>query len=160
MWFRYVAAALSAAMGAGLVAYADPPGHRGHDLPPGLAKQGKVPPGHAKKWHKYCHRYHACGERVYFVRDDWYEREYAPRYRERHYGHRDHDRHDYRHDDRGDYRDGYRDGRRDEHRRDMRQDWREDRRDDRRHERQEARRERHDDRHDDRGHGRGRGRDD
>ncbi len=120
----------------------------------------RVPPGHAKKWHKYCHRYHACGERVYFVRDDWYEREYAPRYRERHYGHRDHDRHDYRHDDRGDYRDGYRDGRRDEHRRDMRQDWREDRRDDRRHERQEARRERHDDRHDDRGHGRGRGRDD
>ena len=117
----------------------------------------RVPPGHAKNWRKHCHRYHACGERVYFVRDDWYEREYAPRYRERHDGHRDYDRRDYRHDDRGDYRDGYRDGRRDEHRRDMRQDWREDRRDDRRHDRHEARREqRHDERHEDRGRGRGR----
>ena len=52
MWFRYVIAALAAAMGAGMVAFADPPGQRGHDLPPGLAKQGKVPPGHAKKMWK------------------------------------------------------------------------------------------------------------
>lgn len=67
----------------------------------------RVPPGHRKHWRKYCRHYGACGERVYFVRDDWYLREYAPQYRERHYHHhhrddrRDHDR---RHDDR-DHRD-------------------------------------------------------
>jgi hypothetical protein len=43
-----------------------------------------VPPGHAKNWGRYCHEYRACGERVYFVRDEWYDREYVPRYRERH----------------------------------------------------------------------------
>lgn len=43
---------LAGALGAGLAAYADPPA-RGQDLPPGLAWQGKVPPGHAKKiWGK------------------------------------------------------------------------------------------------------------
>ncbi|MDP2880459.1 MAG: hypothetical protein Q8N89_02635 [Azonexus sp.] len=92
-----------------------------------------VPPGHAKHWGKHCHRYRACGERVYFVQDNWYQQEYAPRYRERH-GHRD-DRHD-----------GYRD----DHRRDHRHDYRDDHRG----------RDRHDDRGrgrgDDRGHGRGR----
>ena len=31
-----------------------------------------VPPGHAKHWRKHCHRYNACGERVYFVQDAWY----------------------------------------------------------------------------------------
>ena len=45
----------------------------------------RVPPGHAKHWRKHCHEYHACGERVYFVRDGWYEHVYAPRYRERHH---------------------------------------------------------------------------
>jgi len=53
----------------------------------------RVPPGHAKNWKKHCHEYRACGERVFFVRDDWYEREYVPRYQERHhdrgYEHRD-----------------------------------------------------------------------
>lgn len=44
----------------------------------------RVPPGHAKHWSKHCYQYGACGERVYFVRDDWYRREYVPRYRERH----------------------------------------------------------------------------
>lgn len=48
----------------------------------------RVPPGHAKHWKKYCYRYRACGEQVYFVRDDWYQREYVPRYRERHGGDR------------------------------------------------------------------------
>jgi hypothetical protein len=45
---------LAAAMGAGMVAFADPPARGpGYDLPPGLAKQGKVPPGHARKmWKK------------------------------------------------------------------------------------------------------------
>lgn len=90
----------------------------------------RVPPGHAKHWHRYCDRYSACGRPVYFVQDNWYRNEYAPVYRERH-GHR--------HDS---YRDGYRDGYRDD-RRDDRRDYREDR---------------HERRHDDRGHGHGHGR--
>jgi len=53
----------------------------------------RVPPGHARNWKKHCHEYRACGERVLFVRDDWYEREYAPRYREKH-GNRGHDNQD------------------------------------------------------------------
>ncbi len=63
----------------------------------------RVPPGHARDWRKHCKRYHACGERVYFVQDDWYQHEYAPRYQERH-SHRN----DYRRDDRRDYRDEHR----------------------------------------------------
>lgn len=42
----------------------------------------RVPPGHAKNWRKYCWRYHACGQPVYFVQDNWYNNVYAPRYRE------------------------------------------------------------------------------
>jgi hypothetical protein len=59
----------------------------------------RVPPGHAKNWSRYCGKYDACNERVYFVKDNWYRNEYAPRYR-----------------DRMDRRDGHRDGRRDDHR--------------------------------------------
>ena len=59
----------------------------------------RVPPGHAKHWNKHCHEYHACGERVFFVQDNWYNREYVPRYRERHGGRRD-ERRDERRDDR------------------------------------------------------------
>jgi hypothetical protein len=70
----------------------------------------RVPPGHAKNWRRYCDRYRACGRPVYFVQDDWYRHEYAPRYQERH-GPRKHDR---------DYRDDYRDGRRDGNRHDDR----------------------------------------
>ena len=44
----------------------------------------RVPPGHARNWRKHCREYNACGEQVYFVKDDWYNREYAPRYREQH----------------------------------------------------------------------------
>lgn len=65
----------------------------------------RVPPGHAKNWPRYCSRYDACGERVYFVQDSWYERDYVPYYHQRYY-----DRDDRR--DRG----GYRDNDRDEHR--------------------------------------------
>jgi hypothetical protein len=90
----------------------------------------RVPPGHAKNWRKHCHAYGACGERVYFVRNDWYTNEYVPRYRHRH-GHR----HDYRDDRRDHRRDHYRD-------------------DDRRHDRHE----RHEHRGDDHDRG-GRGRD-
>ena len=46
-----------------------------------------VPHGHAKNWRKHCHRYDACGRRVYFVQNDWYEHTYAPEYRERHHKH-------------------------------------------------------------------------
>jgi hypothetical protein len=45
-----------------------------------------VPPGHAKKWHKHCHKYHACDRPVYFVKTKWYKEEYVPRYREHHRG--------------------------------------------------------------------------
>jgi len=44
----------------------------------------RVPPGHAKHWSKHCREYNACGERVYFVQDNWYNREYVPRYKEQH----------------------------------------------------------------------------
>lgn len=44
----------------------------------------RVPPGHAKNWGKHCGRYNACGQRVYFVQDSWYNDVYAPRYREEH----------------------------------------------------------------------------
>ncbi|MCK9373781.1 MAG: hypothetical protein M0P91_11320 [Sulfuricurvum sp.] len=58
----------------------------------------RVPPGHAKNWKKHCREYHACGERVLFVHDDWYEREYVPRYQEQHrdrgYDHQDRGRGD------------------------------------------------------------------
>jgi hypothetical protein len=40
----------------------------------------RVPPGHEKHWAKHCAEYNACGHRVYFVRDDWYQREVVPRY--------------------------------------------------------------------------------
>lgn len=52
----------------------------------------RVPPGHAKHWGKHCHKYGACGERVYFVQDEWYDRVYVPGYRVRHeYRRGDHD---------------------------------------------------------------------
>ena len=59
-----------------------------------------VPPGHARNWRKHCHEYNACGERVYFVQDSWYDREYVPRYQKQHGDRRDdrrnekQDRHD------------------------------------------------------------------
>jgi hypothetical protein len=49
----------------------------------------RVPPGHRKNWARHCGRYNACGQRVLFVRDEWYTNSYAPRYRE-HYRDRDH----------------------------------------------------------------------
>ncbi|HPU80193.1 hypothetical protein [Accumulibacter sp.] len=59
-----------------------------------------VPPGQAKHWRRHCGAYNACGERVYFVRNSWYNHEYVPRYQEFH-GDRGHDRRDER---RGEYR--------------------------------------------------------
>ena len=60
-----------------------------------------VPPGHAKHWSKHCREYNACGQRVYFVQDNWYNNVYVPSYREHGggrgerrdgNGHRDNDR--------------------------------------------------------------------
>jgi hypothetical protein len=61
-----------------------------------------VPPGHEKHWSKHCAEYNTCGRPVYFVRDDWYNNEYVPRYRhedgnhdgERGHGHGHHKDHD------------------------------------------------------------------
>lgn len=76
----------------------------------------RVPPGHSRNWKKHCRHYNACGERVYFVRDNWYNREYVPRHRERERGHRegrrDEHRGDHRGNDRGDRHDNDRDHRR------------------------------------------------
>ncbi|WP_153110700.1 hypothetical protein [Propionivibrio limicola] len=66
-----------------------------------------VPPGHAKHWSKHCYEYGACGERVYFVKKDWYAREYVPRYQRAQGEYRHHDRDRHRHHE--DYRHGGRD---------------------------------------------------
>ncbi len=58
----------------------------------------RVPPGHEKNWRKHCKHYGACGQNVYFVRDDWYRDVYVPRYQGRDRGHdHDHDRSDQGH---------------------------------------------------------------
>jgi hypothetical protein len=49
-----------------------------------------VPPGHEKHWSRHCAEYHACGRPVYFVRHEWYNNEYVPRYRHEHDGDHDH----------------------------------------------------------------------
>lgn len=59
-----------------------------------------VPPGHARDWRRYCGRYQACGQPVYFVQDRWYRDTYAPRFRH------DRDRPRYDNDRRSDRRDG------------------------------------------------------
>lgn len=53
-------------------------------VPMGMAAQPMylhVPPGHRKNWRKHCQRYNACGQQVYFVRNDWYNNVYVPSYR-------------------------------------------------------------------------------
>ena len=35
-----------------------------------------VPPGHQKNWAKHCGSYNACGQPVYFVREDWVRERY------------------------------------------------------------------------------------
>jgi hypothetical protein len=49
----------------------------------------RVPPGHARNWDKHCGTYNACNQQVYFVKDNWYNNQYAPRYQERNSGYRD-----------------------------------------------------------------------
>lgn len=60
-----------------------------------------VPPGHRKHWSRYCREYNACREPVYFVQNNWYAREYVPRYEQRHDQRRyDERRYDERRDER------------------------------------------------------------
>jgi hypothetical protein len=71
-----------------------------------------VPPAHQQNWRRYCSQYQACGQPVYFVRDDWvrerYEHEHPGwnnghhRGWDKHDGHGDHDDHD-DHGDHGDH---------------------------------------------------------
>jgi len=58
----------------------------GYDSPPMYLR---VPPGHARNWDKHCGAYNACNRQVYFVKDSWYNKQYAPRYQERNSGHHD-----------------------------------------------------------------------
>lgn len=78
----------------------------------------RVPPEQARDWRRYCGRYQACGQPVYFVQDRWYRDVYAPRWRDGHGPRRDyrddrrwHDDHDrgrhHGHDDRRYDRDRY-----------------------------------------------------
>jgi hypothetical protein len=43
-----------------------------------------VPPGYERNWKRHCAQYNACGRPVYFVRDEWYQRDYIPRYQSEH----------------------------------------------------------------------------
>lgn len=54
--------------------------HEVHDRAPVYLH---VPPGHAKKWGKHCHRYNACAVPVYFVASREYR--YEPEYTHAHY---------------------------------------------------------------------------
>lgn len=94
----------------------------------------RVPPGHERNWAAHCRRYGACGQPVYFVRDDWYRNSYVPQYR---------------------WHDGWRDNRevrREEWREERREEWRTDRREDKRDDRREDKREdKRDKKRDDRG---------
>jgi hypothetical protein len=36
-----------------------------------------VPPTHQRDWRRYCGRYNACGQPVYFVRDEWVRERYT-----------------------------------------------------------------------------------
>ncbi len=55
-----------------------------------------VPPTHQQNWRRYCGQYGACGQPVYFVRDEWvrerYEHEHPGWNRGRHRGWDKHDR--------------------------------------------------------------------
>lgn len=65
----------------------------------------RVPVAQQRNWKRYCDRYSACMRPVYFVRDDWYQKDYAPRYRQQHGNgnwhddHHDNDGHHDGHDD-------------------------------------------------------------
>ena len=76
----------------------------------------RVPPGHAKHWKKHCREYNACGERVFFVQDKWYNHEYAPRYQEQHREHKDVPRAEHREQQKDDHNEKHSEDRREEER--------------------------------------------
>ena len=43
-----------------------------------------VQPDHVAHWDTYCSEYRACGQRVYFVEDSWYDEVYVPTYYQKH----------------------------------------------------------------------------
>ena len=47
-----------------------------------------VPPGHQRHWKKHCHRYNACGQPVYFVKEQWVRERYEQEQRRQREGHR------------------------------------------------------------------------
>jgi hypothetical protein len=46
-----------------------------------------VPPAHQQNWRRYCGRYSACNQPVYFVRDDYVRERYRKEHPGRHLGH-------------------------------------------------------------------------
>ena len=84
-----------------------------------------VPPREARDWRRNCSKYDACGRKVYFVDDRWYNNVYVPHHRDHFHDHdrppepprngppgHDHDRDPDRDHDRGSDRDHDRDPRR------------------------------------------------
>lgn len=60
----------------------------------------RVPPGHYQQWARHCGYYRACGQPVYFVRDEGpraYRDERRDGHRDGDWGHHHHDRHDHHH---------------------------------------------------------------
>ena len=86
----------------------------------------RVPLNHRKHWNRYCDQYNACGERVYFVQDNWYNNEYVPRYQQQHREYRNDGYNDHRdmqdNEQRGDQRTNQHDRRNDGRRNDDRRD--------------------------------------
>jgi len=53
-------------------------------VPVGVVRQPVyvyVPVTEAKEWRKYCKKYKACGQPVYFVQETWYNEVYVPEYK-------------------------------------------------------------------------------
>jgi uncharacterized membrane protein YgcG len=72
-----------------------------------------VPPGHARDWRRYCGRYNACGQSVYFLRNpppNWHARDDGPRGNRPSGGAYFHDREDDRGHGRGDRHGGRENG--------------------------------------------------
>lgn len=53
-----------------------------------------VRPGYEKNWNKHCNEYNACGRPVYFVKDDWYNKQYVPHYQHEHGEHHEGEHHE------------------------------------------------------------------
>ncbi len=73
----------------------------------------RVPPGHERHWAKHCHQYRACGQPVYFVRQEVRQDRREDRRHDRHDDWRDDRRDDRRGDDRREHGHGHGHGRHD-----------------------------------------------